>query len=42
MNGKNVLIGTALYLATIFVVYGQKAVTYKDEDQVRISIRSKF
>ena len=40
MSAKNIMYGTALYLATIFAVYGTKAVTYKDENTIREKIRS--
>ena len=42
MKGKNILYGTALYLATIFAVYGTKAVTYQDEDTIQRKIRGKL
>ena len=38
MKGKNILYGTALYLAAIYAVYGTKAVVYKDEDALRAKL----
>ena len=35
MKMVNVAYGTALYLAAIFAMYGTKATTYKDEDNLK-------
>ena len=40
MKGKNILYGTALYLATIFAVYGTKAIVYKDEEALARKIKT--
>ena len=35
MKFMNVAYGTALYLAAIFAMYGTKATTYKDEENLK-------
>ena len=39
MKMVNVAYGTALYLAAIFAMYGTKATTFKDEENLKSSIR---
>ena len=39
MKMMNVAYGTALYLAAIFAMYGTKATTFKDEDNIKQAIR---
>ena len=35
LKGKNILWGSALYLGSIYLLYGSKQTTYKDQDEVK-------
>ena len=37
LKGKNILWGTALYLGTIYALYQNKKVTYKDQTELEAS-----
>ena len=38
LKGKNILAGTALYLAAIWALYDQKKVTFKDQKELEAKV----
>ena len=38
LKGKNILAGTALYLAAIWALYDQKKVTFKDQKELEAQV----